>query len=126
VHPRPTSRSPGRRARRMLMRAAQRRAIYISSLEAHVDELHTQLIDLGLYPIPFAELSQYKGTSSKIVKGVVAGLHADAQFIRSKQAEIERAVGVVCRTPHVEELTSTPRAEPQLTQRAEYDHATLR
>jgi hypothetical protein len=98
VHPHTTARSPGRRARRMLMRAAQRRAIYISSLEAHVDELHTQLIDLGLFPIPFAELSQYKGTSSKIVKGVVAGLHADAQFIRSKQAEIERAVGVARRS----------------------------
>jgi hypothetical protein len=75
------------------LRAAHRRPIYISSLEAHVDRLHAQLIDHGLYPIPFADLAPFKGMSSKIVKGMIAGLQTDAQLVRSKQCEIERAVG---------------------------------
>jgi hypothetical protein len=75
------------------MRAAHRRPVYIASLEAHVDRLHAQLIERGLYPVAFAELAPFKGMSSKVVKSTVAGLQTDAHFIRSKQTEIERTVG---------------------------------
>jgi hypothetical protein len=74
------------------MRAAHRRTVYIASLESHIDHLHAQLIDHGLYPVPFADLAPFKGMSSKIVKGMIAGLQTDAHFIRSRQTEIERAV----------------------------------
>jgi hypothetical protein len=76
------------------MRAANRRTIYITSLEAHIDRLHAQLIDHGLYPVAFADLAPFKGMSSKLVKGMITGLQSDAQFIRSKQTEIERAVSL--------------------------------
>jgi hypothetical protein len=79
-------------AHSLMVRAGQRRKVYIASLEAHIDALHAQLIEYGLYPVPFADLAPYKGMSSKIVKGVLVGLQTDAQFIRSKQTEIERAV----------------------------------
>lgn len=48
--------------------APNRRAIYIASLEKHVDELHAQLIELGLYPVPFEALEPYTGLNSKTAK----------------------------------------------------------
>lgn len=82
---------------RSKMRAAQRRRIYISSLEAHIDRLHNQLIGIGLYPVPFADLVPFKGMSAAAAKPMLAGLQQDVQQVRSKQTEIERAVSSISR-----------------------------
>ena len=50
------------------MGAPNRRSIYVASLEAHVDNLHAQLLTLGLYPVPFEKLEPYKGLNSKTAK----------------------------------------------------------
>jgi hypothetical protein len=54
--------------RRSTMGAPHRRTIYISSLEAHIDRLHNQLLGIGLYPIPFERLEPYRGLNSKTAK----------------------------------------------------------
>jgi hypothetical protein len=83
------------------MRAAQRRRIYISSLEAHIDKLHNQLIGIGLYPVPYSSLAPYKGMSTTAAKAMLAGLQQDAQHISMKETEIERAVSNIycCLSP---------------------------
>ncbi|TFY83602.1 hypothetical protein EWM64_g428 [Hericium alpestre] len=73
------------------MGAPRRRTIYIASLEAHVDQLHAQLLDLGLYPVPFERLEIYRGLNSKTAKSMVAGLHHDSSHIKMKLLELERA-----------------------------------
>lgn len=50
------------------MGTPQRRVVYIASLEAHIDRLHTQLLDAELYPVPFDELAPYRGLNSKTAK----------------------------------------------------------
>lgn len=45
-----------------------RRTIYTSSLEAHIDKLHNQLLTIGLWPIPFEKLDPYHGLNSKTAK----------------------------------------------------------
>ena len=49
------------------MKAQDRRKIYVSSLEAHVDALHTQLLGRKLYPISFERLEKIHGVRSKTV-----------------------------------------------------------
>jgi len=53
------------------MGAPHRRTIYIASLEAHVDRLHAQLLDIGLFPIPFDKLDPFKGLNSKTAKVIL-------------------------------------------------------
>ena len=50
------------------MGAPVRRTIYISSLEAHVDRLHSQMINLGYFPIDYDNLERFKGLNSKTAK----------------------------------------------------------
>ncbi|KAF8168031.1 hypothetical protein B0H34DRAFT_792687 [Crassisporium funariophilum] len=71
--------------------APNRRTIYIASLEAHVDRLHSQLLELGFFPIPFSELEPFKGLNSKTAKSMVAGLQHDASVSKLKLLELERA-----------------------------------
>ncbi|KAI0051786.1 hypothetical protein FA95DRAFT_1554320 [Auriscalpium vulgare] len=73
------------------MGAPHRRTIYMASLEAHVDRLHAQLLDIGLYPVPFEKLEPFKGLNSKTAKSMVAGLQHDASHIKMKLLELERA-----------------------------------
>ena len=49
------------------MKAQDRRKIYVSSLEAHVDALHAQLLGRKLYPISFDRLEKIHGVRSKTV-----------------------------------------------------------
>jgi len=56
---------------RSTMGAPHRRTIYIASLEAHVDRLHAQLLDIGLFPIPFDKLEPFKGLNSKTAKVIL-------------------------------------------------------
>lgn len=49
------------------MKAQDRRKVYVSSLEAHVDALHTQLLDRKLYPVSFERLEKIHGVRSKTV-----------------------------------------------------------
>jgi hypothetical protein len=49
------------------MKAQDRRKVYVSSLEAHVDALHTQLLERKLYPISFERLEKIHGVRSKTV-----------------------------------------------------------
>jgi len=93
------------------MGAPHRRTIYISSLEAHIDRLHNQLLGIGLYPIPFERLEPYRGLNSKtakvsmpfnpfpfsthrfhFMKSMVAGLQHDATHTKLKLLELERSV----------------------------------
>jgi len=71
--------------------APNRRTIYIASLEAHVDRLHSQLLDLGFWPVAFSELDPFKGLNSKTAKSMVAGLQHDASLSKLKLLELERA-----------------------------------
>lgn len=48
--------------------APNRRAIYTASLEYHIDQLHNQLLSLGLYPVPMESLEPYRGLNSKTAK----------------------------------------------------------
>lgn len=50
------------------MGAPRRRTIYTASLEAHVDQLHAQLLEHGLYPLPFEKLEPFHGLNSKTAK----------------------------------------------------------
>ena len=54
--------------------APQRRTIYIASLEAHIDQLHARLLELGLYPVAFETLEPYHGLNSKTAKVGDSGL----------------------------------------------------
>ena len=49
------------------MKAQDRRKIYVSSLEAHVDALHAQLLERKLYPVSFERLEKIHGLRSKTV-----------------------------------------------------------
>ena len=49
------------------MKAQDRRKIYVSSLEAHVDALHSQLLERKLYPVSFERLEKIQGVRSKTV-----------------------------------------------------------
>lgn len=50
------------------MGAPHRRTIYIATLEAHIDRLHSQLLAIGLYPVPFERLEPFKGLNCKTAK----------------------------------------------------------
>ncbi|KDR85065.1 hypothetical protein GALMADRAFT_24833, partial [Galerina marginata CBS 339.88] len=71
--------------------APQRRAVYITSLEAYIDRLHAQLFDLGFWPVDLADLEPFMGLNSKTAKSMVAGLQHDASISRLKLLELERA-----------------------------------
>jgi len=49
------------------MKAQDRRKIYVSSLESHVDALHAQLLERKLYPVSFERLEKIHGVRSKTV-----------------------------------------------------------
>ncbi|KIY47024.1 hypothetical protein FISHEDRAFT_13639, partial [Fistulina hepatica ATCC 64428] len=71
--------------------APQRRSIYISSLEAHVEVLHTQLFEMGFWPVAYDELESYRGLHSKTTKSLVSGLQYDATEDVQKLVELEKA-----------------------------------
>lgn len=71
--------------------APQRRTIYMASLEAHIDRLHTQLQNLGFTPVLDSELEPFKGLNSKTAKSMVAGLQHDASASKLKLLELQRA-----------------------------------
>ncbi|KAK2461865.1 hypothetical protein APHAL10511_006328 [Amanita phalloides] len=71
--------------------APHRRTIYMSSLEAHIDCLHDQLLQIGFWPVAFSELEPYKGLNAKIAKSMVANLQHDASVAKLKLLELERA-----------------------------------
>ncbi|KAI0304879.1 hypothetical protein BC826DRAFT_978739 [Russula brevipes] len=73
------------------MGAPHRRTIYIATLEAHIDCLHSQLLAIGLYPVPFERLEPFKGLNCKTAKSMVAGLQHDASHVKMKLLELERA-----------------------------------
>ncbi|CAL1695394.1 unnamed protein product [Somion occarium] len=73
------------------MSAPNRRTIYTATLENHVEQLHQQLLDAQLYPIPIEELEQYRGLNSKTAKSMVAGLQKDYSDLQLKKLELERA-----------------------------------
>jgi hypothetical protein len=69
-----------------------RRPTYVASLEAHIDGLHAQLIGLGLYPVPYAQLGPFKGLHATAARSIIAGLQHDGEELRAKLGEVERAV----------------------------------
>ncbi|PPQ64430.1 hypothetical protein CVT26_002137 [Gymnopilus dilepis] len=73
--------------------APQRRTVYITSLEAHIDRLHAQLEELDFWPVSQEDLEPFKGLNSKTAKSMVAGLQYDASLSRLKLLELERANG---------------------------------
>ena len=48
--------------------APVRRTMYTRSLEANIDALHTQLLNIGLFPVPFHKLDPYHGLNTKTAK----------------------------------------------------------
>ena len=94
------------------MGAPHRRTIYTASLEAHIDRLHTQLLNYALFPVPFEKLECFRGLNTKTAKvsgvsiaqngcsyhgpqSMVAGLHRDMAELRMKRLELERAVSLL-------------------------------
>ncbi|KAF9456196.1 hypothetical protein BDZ94DRAFT_1229975 [Collybia nuda] len=71
--------------------APQRRTIYMSSLEAHIDQLHAQLLSIGFWPVAFEKLDPFRGLNSKTAKSMVAGLQHDASVAKIKLLELERS-----------------------------------
>jgi hypothetical protein len=47
------------------MKAQERRKIYISSLEEHIDALHNQVLSYSLFPVPFERLERMRGINSQ-------------------------------------------------------------
>ncbi|KAK7463647.1 hypothetical protein VKT23_005588 [Stygiomarasmius scandens] len=73
------------------MGAPQRRTIYIASLENHVDKLHSQLLNLGFWPVSFDQLEPFKGLNSRTAKSMVATLQHEASQTKLKLLELQRA-----------------------------------
>ncbi|KAK7694857.1 hypothetical protein QCA50_002045 [Cerrena zonata] len=73
------------------MTAPNRRTIYTGTLEHHIEQLHQQLLDLELYPVPMDDLEQYRGLNSKTAKSMVAGLQKDFSDLQLKKLELQRA-----------------------------------
>ncbi|KAI0705685.1 hypothetical protein C8Q76DRAFT_630371, partial [Earliella scabrosa] len=72
--------------------APERRAIYIGTLEAHIDELHEQLINRELFPVTREQLQVYTGLSSVTAKSMLSTLQHDAVRLRTEVLELQRAV----------------------------------
>ncbi|THV04880.1 hypothetical protein K435DRAFT_850425 [Dendrothele bispora CBS 962.96] len=71
--------------------APQRRTIYIASLENHVDQLHSQLLNLGFWPVSFDRLEPFKGLNSRTAKSMVATLQHEVSQTKLKLLELQRA-----------------------------------
>ena len=94
------------------MKAQDRRKVYVSSLEAHVDALHAQLLERKLYPISFERLEKIHGVRSKTVvvsyspsskpeqgsdigfalQSMIGGIGHDVQKIKIRLEELQRDV----------------------------------
>lgn len=61
----------------LLLKAPERRKVYVASLESHINRLHEQLKTMGIWPVPFEKLDEYYGLNSKIAKSMVTGLQQD-------------------------------------------------
>jgi len=70
--------------------ARQRRPIYTASLEQHIDKLHSQLLSLGLFPVPMAELKPLMKLNARSCKSMVARLQRDAVRTRERLLELQR------------------------------------
>ncbi|KZT05932.1 uncharacterized protein LAESUDRAFT_759823 [Laetiporus sulphureus 93-53] len=73
------------------MTAPHRRTIYTASLEAHIDQLHTQLLGYALFPVPFEKLERFRGLNFRTAKSMVAGLYRDAVALKMKKLALDRA-----------------------------------
>jgi len=73
------------------IKAQDRRKIYISSLEALVDSLHSQMLSYALYPVPFEQLEKLSGLHSKTAMAMIAGVLQDTHEMRLKLLELERS-----------------------------------
>ncbi|KAF9453747.1 hypothetical protein P691DRAFT_644437, partial [Macrolepiota fuliginosa MF-IS2] len=71
--------------------APHRRAIYLASLEAHIDRLLAQLFSIGCCPVSVAELERFRGLNSKTAKSMVSNLQHEVSVSRLKLLELERA-----------------------------------
>ncbi|KAF9650486.1 hypothetical protein BDM02DRAFT_3092899 [Thelephora ganbajun] len=74
------------------MKAQDRRKVYVSSLEAHVDALHAQLLERKLYPVSFERLEKIHGVRSKTVVSMIGGIGHDVQKIKVRLEELQRDV----------------------------------
>lgn len=72
------------------MKAQDRRKVYVSSLEAHVDTLHAQLLERKLYPVSFERLERIHGVRSKTVVSMIGGIGHDVQKIKIRLEELQR------------------------------------
>ena len=88
-----------------------RRTIYTASLQAHVEHLHTQLLSMGLYPVPLEKLERHHGLNSMTAKvrvptssmkiylnvrtlrqSMATALQQDASHAKLKISELEQSV----------------------------------
>ncbi|KAK0460998.1 uncharacterized protein EV420DRAFT_1529631 [Desarmillaria tabescens] len=70
--------------------APRRRKVYVSSLEAHIDALHDQLLQMGLWPVSTKELERHKGLNSKTAKSMVAMYHHKVVLMQIKISQYEK------------------------------------
>ncbi|KAF9785512.1 hypothetical protein BJ322DRAFT_1063544 [Thelephora terrestris] len=75
------------------MKAQERRKVYVSSLEAHVDALHAQLLESKLYPVSLERLEKIHGVRSKTVVSMIGGIGHDVQKIKIRLEELQRDNG---------------------------------
>ncbi|KAJ4000998.1 hypothetical protein F5050DRAFT_191260 [Lentinula boryana] len=100
--------------------APHRRTIYMASLEAHVDQLHAQLLSLGYWPVSFESLEPFKGLNSKTAKSMVAGLQYDSSQTKLRLLELQRANEGLERTLMGRTYTKTPENHEILPLNFEY------
>ncbi|KAI0723572.1 hypothetical protein C8Q76DRAFT_855800 [Earliella scabrosa] len=74
------------------MRTPYRRTIYTATLEAHIDELHDQLLRRELFPVTAEQLHAYSGLNSTTTKTMLSGLQYDAVQLRVEIIELQRAI----------------------------------
>ncbi|PPQ71338.1 hypothetical protein CVT24_012079 [Panaeolus cyanescens] len=71
--------------------APNRRKIYVSSLEHHIDYMHKILEDMGHYPVEESELERHIGLNRKTAKSMVSGLFHDSSIYKLQLLELARA-----------------------------------
>ncbi|PPR05542.1 hypothetical protein CVT24_003284 [Panaeolus cyanescens] len=71
--------------------APNRRKVYISSLECHIDYMHNILEGNGHYPVKESEMKQHFGLNRKTAKSMVSGLFHDSSIYKLQLLELARA-----------------------------------
>ncbi|KDR81120.1 hypothetical protein GALMADRAFT_136170 [Galerina marginata CBS 339.88] len=86
------------------MTAQLRRPIYISSLEAHVDELHSFMDKFGYSHIMESDLKPFKGLRHKSAKSFLSALQYDISVFKAKISNLDVAISSMEQAQHTSDF----------------------